>query len=96
MTTPWWMVVLLGMGIICLGLLSRLVRLCGLLREDLARFNADKPEAQSAAVPAQPVFAPAQPALADRKKLLAIASAVIAEVEGVDAPGFKIVSFERR
>lgn len=95
MTTPWWMVVLLGMGIVFVGL-GLLVYLCDLLRVVFARFNADKPAVQSASVPAQPSLAPSQPAVADRKKLLAIAAAAIAEAEGIDAPGFKIVSFERR
>ena len=83
------------MGIVFLGL-CLLVLLCNLLRVVFARFKDSKPEAQPTAVAQQPVAAAAQPALADRKKLLAIASAVIAEAEGVNAPGFKIVSFERR
>lgn len=85
---PWWMVVLLGMGIVFVGL-SLLVLLCNLLRVAFSRFKDKKPEAQPAVIPAQP-------AIADRKKLLAIVSAAIAEAEGNDAPGFKIVSFERR
>ncbi|MDI9520404.1 MAG: OadG family protein [Bacillota bacterium] len=93
MATPWWMVVLLGMGIVFLGL-SLMVLLCNLLRIVFAGVKDSKPETQPAAVAQQP--AAAQPAVADRKKLLAIASAVIAEAEGVNAPGFKIVSFERR
>lgn len=84
----WWMVVLLGMGIVFVGL-ALLVLLCDVLR--LLFSNAR--EKQPLPLPAT---APAQSAPEDRKKLLAIAAAAIAEAEGSDAEGFNIVSFVRR
>ena len=88
----WWMVVLLGMGIVFVGL-SLLVLLCNVLRLLFSKVEA-KPEAQPVLAPA--VAAPAVEALPDRKRLLAIAAAAIAESEGSEASGFRIVSFTRR
>ena len=89
-TTPWWMVVLLGIGIVFVGL-GLLVLLCDGLRLVFSRKG-------TAAKAKAPVLAPAAPPpqIEDRKRLLAIASAAIAEFEGTDAPGFRIVSLKRR
>jgi len=88
-TTPWWMVVLLGMGTVFVGL-ALLVGLCNLLR---LAFHREQPAAPAA----QPVIQEAaQPTGAERQRLLAAVTAAIAEAEGSDAPGFKIVSFVRR
>lgn len=89
--TPWWMVVVLGMGIVFIGL-GLLVLLCdGLRMLFQQRGKSVSPQAAAAAAPVM-----GGPVIQDRKKLLAIAAAVIAEAEGTDAPGFKIVSFKRR
>lgn len=86
-TTPWWLVVLLGMGIVFIGL-GLMVLLCNALKLLFSR------------VKEEPVLAPVLPmapvAVEDRKRLMAIAAAVIAEEEGSNAVGFQIVSFKRR
>ncbi len=89
-TTPWWMVILLGMGTVFVGL-SLLVLLCNLLR---MAFHKEQPAAPAAVQPAGNTVS--QPTGAERQRLLAAVTAAIAEAEGSDAPGFKIVSFVRR
>lgn len=86
--TPWWMVVVLGMGIVFLGL-GLLVLLCNIMRVTLHRDGAQT--APRAAVPAAPEISGVF-----KQKLLAAVTAAIAEAEGSDAPGFRIVSFVRR
>lgn len=90
--TPWWMVVLLGMGIVFAGL-GLLVLMCDGLRLVFYKGKAAKPAAQP--LPAAPAQTAVQ-GIQDRKKLLAIAAAAIAEAEGTDAPGFRIISLTRR
>lgn len=88
-STSWWMVIILGVGIVFVGL-GLLVLLCEVLRLIFSRVKETEPV--SAAAPLiDPEINPS-----NRKRLLAIASAVIAELEGSDAPGFRIVSFSRR
>ncbi len=100
--TPWWLVVLLGMGIVFVGL-GLMVLLCDGLRLVFSRRKEGI--AGQAVVPAiaaanqalAPLaIAPELPTGPERARLLAIASAVIAEVEGDEAEGFKIVSLKRR
>lgn len=88
--TPWWMVIILGMGTVMIGLVL-LVVLCNLLRVLLHKEGQSAP----AAAP-QPAAVVAQPVGLERQRLLAAVTAAIAEAEGSDAPGFKIVSFVRR
>lgn len=88
--TPWWMVIILGMGTVMIGLLL-LVVLCNLLR---VLFHKESQSAPAAAP--QPAAVVAQPVGLERQRLLAAVTAAIAEAEGSDAPGFKIVSFVRR
>jgi sodium pump decarboxylase gamma subunit len=83
------MVVLLGMGIVFIGL-GLLVLLCTLMRLVLHREEAAQAAPQAVATAAPEVTGAA------RQKLLAAVTAAIAEAEGTDAPGFRIVSFERR
>ena len=75
------------MGIVFTGL-GLLVLLCGALR---AGFGNRKPAI---------AVAQAQPALeapvADRPALLAAVCAAVAEAEGTDVSGFRVVSFKRR
>lgn len=85
--TPWWMVVLLGMGIVFLGL-GLLVLLCGALRLLLTRQGEKMLKAAPVAVEGE--------SIPDRKRLLAAVAAAIAEAEETDASGFRIVSFRRR
>lgn len=80
-------VILLGMGTVFVGL-GLLVLLCNVLRMAFHREEA---------APAQPAAQAAQlPQGAERRRLLAAVTAAIAEAEGTDAPGFRIVSFVRR
>ncbi|MGI6233929.1 MAG: OadG family transporter subunit [Christensenellales bacterium] len=88
--TPWWMVIILGMGTVMIGL-ELLVVLCNLLR---VLFHKEGQSAPAAAP--QPAAVVAQPVGLERQRLLAAVTAAIAEAEGSDAPGFKIVSFVRR
>lgn len=88
--TPWWMVIILGMGTVMIGLVL-LVVLCNLLR---VLFHKEGQSAPAAAP--QPAAVVAQPVGLERQHLLAAVTAAIAEAEGSDAPGFKIVSFVRR
>lgn len=85
----WWMVVLLGMGIVFIGL-GLLVLLCDILRVLLARSGHKAPDI------AQPAPAAALPTGPQRQKLMAIITAAIAEDLGQEVSGFRIVSFERR
>ena len=85
--TPWWMVVVLGMSVVLIGL-GLLVLLCNVLRLLFHREEAPAPQAASSAGIELSGTA--------RQKLLAAVTAAIAEAEGTDAPGFKIVSFVRR
>ena len=82
--TPWWMVILLGMGIVFMGL-GLLVLLCNAIRLIFARNK----------MPAA-VLMPQENEIPDRKRLLAAVAAAIAEAEGTDVSGFRIVSFNRR
>lgn len=86
--TPWWMVVILGMGIVFIGL-GLLVLLCRLIR--LAFHREEAPKAAAPLAPAQEEVSGEK-----RKKLMAVFAAAIAEAEGTDVPGFRIVSFKRR
>lgn len=88
--TPWWMVIILGMGTVMIGLVL-LVVLCNLLR---VLFHKEGQSAPAAAP--QPAAVVAQPVGLERQRLLAAVTAAIAEAEGSDAPAFKIVSFVRR
>lgn len=85
--TPWWMVVLLGMGIVFAGL-GLLVLLCDALRLLFAGRG-------QSAVKAAPVLQEGE-SIPDRKRLLALVAAAVAEAEGTDVTGFRIVSFKRR
>ncbi|NLW20851.1 MAG: OadG family protein [Clostridiales bacterium] len=89
----WWMVVLLGMGIVFIGL-GLLVLLCDILRVLLARSGHKAPDAAQPA--SQPAPAAALPTGPQRQKLMAIITAAIAEDLGQEVSGFRIVSFERR
>jgi len=84
------MVIILGMGTVMIGLVL-LVVLCNLLR---VLFHKEGQSAPAAA--RQPAAVVAQPVGLERQRLLAAVTAAIAEAEGSDAPGFKIVSFVRR
>ena len=87
--TPWWMVVLLGMGIVFAGL-GLLVLLCDVLRLLFGRVKEGVP----AAVP--PAQAQGDDPIPERKRLIAAVSAAIAESEGTDISGIRVVSFRRR
>lgn len=89
--TPWWLVVLLGMGIVFVGL-GLLVLLCDGLRLVFSRMKEETPQQMAPQLAAQPAL----PTGPERARLLAIASAVIAEAEGSEAAGFRIVSLTRR
>lgn len=83
--TPWWMVVVLGMGIVFIGL-GLMVLMCNGLRLLMKGRGAPVP----AVLPAAEVEIP------DRKRLIAAVSAAVAEAEGSSLAGFRIVSLKRR
>lgn len=83
--TPWWMVVVLGMGIVFIGL-GLMVLMCNGLRLLFYRARQNGPS------PASPV----DEGIPDRKRLIAAVSAAIAETEGTNLAGFRIVSLKRR
>lgn len=82
--TSWWMVILLGMGIVFMGL-GLLVLLCNAIRLIFA--GKKSPAAVSVTQEYE---------IPDRKRLLAAVAAAIAEAEGTDVSGFRIVSLNRR
>lgn len=86
--TPWWMVVLLGMGIVFVGL-SLMVLMCDGLRLLFAGKGEAAPQ-QAAAV-----SSPVEAEIPNRKRLLAAIAAAIAEEEGTDVSGIRILSFKR-
>ncbi len=100
--TPWWITVLLAAGTIFSGL-SLLTLLSVRTRLPVPKHSQDGLFPVPAAVAREMASAAVETALAadesawpDRKKVLAAVSAALAEAEGTDVPGFRIVSFKRR
>ena len=86
--TPWWMVILLGMGIVFVGL-GLLVLLCGAIR---VLFSDKKSEIDSQILSAEPVYEE----IPNKKRLIAAIVAAIAEMEKTDISALRVVSFKRR
>ena len=86
--TPWYMVILLGMGIVFVGL-GLLILLCSVLRLLLS----DKKGEQASQLPAEQHENDEIP---DKKRLIAAITAAIAEAEGADIRALRVVSFKRR
>ena len=84
----WYMVVLLGMGIVFVGL-GLLILLCTVLRLLLADKKSDK-------VAELPGAELAEDEIPDKKRLIAAIVAAIAEAEGADIRALRVVSFNRR
>lgn len=93
--TPWWMVVLLVAGTVFSGL-SLLVLLSVRTRLPVSQHGQDGPLPVPAAFARETALAAEETAWPDRKKVLAAVAAALAEAEGADVPGFRIVSFKRR
>lgn len=86
--TPWYMVILLGMGIVFVGL-GLLILLCSVLRLLLS----DKKVEPASQLPAAQQENDVIP---DKKRLIAAITAAIAEAEGTDIRALRVVSFKRR
>lgn len=86
--TPWYMVVILGMGIVFVGL-GLLILLCSAIRLLFSEKKSD--------VPAELYFdETSNEEIPNKKKLIAAITAVIAEAEGKDIRALRVVSFKRR
>ena len=86
--TPWYMVILLGMGIVFVGL-GLLILLCSVLRLLLS----DKKGEQASELS---VAQHENDEMPDKKRLIAAITAAIAEAEGTDIRALRVVSFKRR
>lgn len=86
--TPWYMVILLGMGIVFVGL-GLLILLCSVLRLLLSDKKAER-------VSELPAAMQENVEIPDKKRLIAAITAAIAEAEGTDIRALRVVSFKRR
>lgn len=90
--TPWYMVVLLGMGIVFIGL-GLLVLLCTAIR---LLFSNKKTDQAAQTLSAYPEDEKSTDQIPDKKKLIAAITAAIAETENTDIRALRVVSFKRR